>query len=761
VVVTPAASNGGVVSPSTLTFNGATNGAQTFTVTRSSDGTSSVSVTNNAGLANGAAVSLTTTTSGGSATFPTWRQGLTLGQWTLRTGTALSSVNPSPTREGNTGPAAKIVAWTSFVNLEANTLAWAEDRASATDAVIVPVVDYYSTSPVEPTAVHSYYGKVFVRDRREVLSIAGARYDPAGGSGTLRVAAYNVDTKTWAAPNTWESQPTALNSSGEIPAFSQDTSTDDVYAFGNYSAYRLSATARTWTLLRNDLSTGGGLSANLNCYNACSAYDSTRGRFLIAGGFYSARHVYTPATNACTVVTFGGSQAGVIGSTQAAALLYVPQLDKFIYKPNAAGGTIYQIHPETWAVEVYATTGGSGIVQTAWISGATGLYNKLLNVPRLAGLVLITADVSTWGSDNVWFLPYANQPSDFSTRIAGTSVVWWHDFDNAAEVHNFRWTGGYSGGNDPIGQGDGSEFVSHQTSGGADNGGYLRVHYPLGSDSGRGNSSWWRPFNPLTGATNGKGAADPGAGGTITAAAWSVSDGSSTLYTWTSTASNPGFYGHATHQTADPSKFQGNDFYLQLRVRRPQTPGAPPDSGSFSNITGKSAWLTTTVTSNPPQELVTYGQSVGNGDVVGVQSRHNVYVGQNFGNIIDQPNVTVTLSNWTVGWRYTGGWDTLLYHITPGTQNGTGANRTRVEVWAQRDPNLYPAEAGRYTKIWDVTYTQGFETGSNSAGAPSYIGWNALLLSAYHNGSAFVTTAFNNEYDQVIFSKSTIPAPTV
>jgi hypothetical protein len=350
---------------------------------------------------------------------------------------------------------------------------------------------------------------------------------------------------------------------------------------------------------------------------------------------------------------------------------------------------------------------------------------------------------------------------DWATRISGPGVVWYHTFDNAAEVNQFRWTGAYNSGNDPLGLGDGAQYVTHQTSGGADGGGYLRIHYPLGSTSGRGNSSWWRPFNPLTGATNGRGSNDPGANGTLTPVAWGASNGSGTLLQWTSTATNPGFYGHATEVAAAPTKFQGNDYYVQFRVRRAIAPGPPPDTGSFTNITGKSFWLTTTVFSNPAQELVTYGASVGNGDVAGVQPRHNVYVGQNFGNIVSQPNVSVATSNWDLNWRYTGGWDTLLYHITPGTQNGTGSNRTRIEVWAQRDLTLFPAESGQYTKIWDVTYTQGFTTGSNSTGAPSYNGWNALLLSAYHNGAAFTTSAFNQEYDQVIFSKATIPAPTV
>jgi hypothetical protein len=52
VVVTPAATNGGVVSPATLTFAAGTTAAQTFSVTLSIDGSSSVSISNNGGLTN-------------------------------------------------------------------------------------------------------------------------------------------------------------------------------------------------------------------------------------------------------------------------------------------------------------------------------------------------------------------------------------------------------------------------------------------------------------------------------------------------------------------------------------------------------------------------------------------------------------------------------------------------------------------------------------------------------------------------------------
>jgi len=348
--------------------------------------------------------------------------------------------------------------------------------------------------------------------------------------------------------------------------------------------------------------------------------------------------------------------------------------------------------------------------------------------------------------------------ADWSNRISGPGVVWYHDFDTAAEVNQFRWTGGYSGGNDPLAKGSDGNLVSWQSSGGVEGGGFLRLTYPLGSVGG--NSYWWRPFNPLTGATNGRGMDDPGANGTIAPATFAVSDGSNTLSSWGAAASNPGWYGSSTDQAANPTKYQGNDFYLQVRVRRAQTPGAPPNSANYSNITGKSVWLTTTNSSYSAQELVTYGQSASAPDSVGVLSRHLVYDGQNFDSLGGgQPNETVTLSNWLLNWRYSGGWDTLLYHVMPGTPGGTGSNRTHFEVWVQHDPSLFPSEAGQYTKIWDTMFSQSYDTGTNSAGAPGLPGWNALILAIYHNGSAFTTSSFNFDYDQVIFSKAIIPPP--
>jgi hypothetical protein len=348
---------------------------------------------------------------------------------------------------------------------------------------------------------------------------------------------------------------------------------------------------------------------------------------------------------------------------------------------------------------------------------------------------------------------------DFSNAISGPYVVWYHNFDAAAEVNQFRWVGEYSGGNDPLANAPDGPRVAHVPTGGVDNGGFLRLSYPLGASTG--SMYWYRPLNAFTGAGNGRGVDDPGASGTIAPVAFTVSDGSSTLYNW-GNAANPGWYGSPTDQAAAPTKYQGNDFYFRVSTRRAQTPGAPPDSAQYSNITGKHIWLTTTNSTYTAQELVTYGQSAGAGDVVGTQSRALIYSGQNFNAIGEgfQPNETATLSNWSIGWRYTGGWDTLLYHITPGTNGGTGSNRTRVEVWAQRDLTLFPAESGNYTKIFDTTFSQSYDLSSNSVGAPGRPGWNALILAIYHNGSQFTTTGFNYDYDQVVFSKAWIPPPS-
>src|SRR5690606_4386161 len=135
--------------------------------------------------------------------------------------------------------------------------------------------------------------------------------------------------------------------------------------------------------------------------------------------------------------------------------------------------------------------------------------------------------------------------------------------------------------------------------------------YPLGSASGRGDSMWYRPFNAFTGEGNGRGVDDPGANGSITPVNFTASG--DPLYNW-GLVSNPGWYMNSAHHAAHAGKFQGEDFWLQVRVRRAEQPGAPPDSDDYSSITGKHVWLTNTNSSYTTAELVTYGQSASNSE---------------------------------------------------------------------------------------------------------------------------------------------------
>ncbi|MGE0764593.1 MAG: hypothetical protein AB7N80_15060 [Bdellovibrionales bacterium] len=345
--------------------------------------------------------------------------------------------------------------------------------------------------------------------------------------------------------------------------------------------------------------------------------------------------------------------------------------------------------------------------------------------------------------------------ADWNSRISGSGVVWYHNFDLAAEVNAFRWTGGY--GNDP--QAVGTAIASRTSwvaTGGADGGSYLRINRPAGTSEV---PDWWRPFSPLTGASNGRGIDDPGAGGTLVPQVFNSTNKNETGE-WQKKA-KPGWYGHSSYQN---SFFDGTDFYLQVRVK---TDPRRIAAGNYNG--GKKVWFTTTSNSYTSQELVTVGQyhyTLGNG--AGIANYHHVYQGYNYASLQDVAVPTVSGTNTQIGseilgtcdpytrnvsgcWSYSGGWDTLLYHITPGRN---GVAETKFEVWAAHEGET------KYTKIWDMVYPAHFDEGSSSTGAPFRNGWNALILSAYSNGFAGVPlTEFNESYDQVIFSKQFIPCP--
>jgi hypothetical protein len=187
----------------------------------------------------------------------------------------------------------------------------------------------------------------------------------------------------------------------------------------------------------------------------------------------------------------------------------------------------------------------------------------------------------------------------------------------------------------------------------------------------------------------------------------------------------------------------------------------PRRTTSGNSQVGKLIFLTITDFSLSAQEIVTYSGAFHPGGV-GTPNFHRMYIGGSppieSSDSLGRPGQQVgsELANYSIQdnwcnivtspgfcWAYSGGWDTLLYHVTPGLG---GSSDTRMEVWAAHEGET------SYTKIWDLFYLTNF-----SSAPPN--GWNALLCSVYNNG--LNNSEFWHRYDQLIFSKEFIPCPQI
>jgi hypothetical protein len=112
----------------------------------------------------------------------------------------------------------------------------------------------------------------------------------------------------------------------------------------------------------------------------------------------------------------------------------------------------------------------------------------------------------------------------------------------------------------------------------------------------------------------------------------------------------------------------------------------------------------------------------------------------------DQPNNADGLCEFSENpntcWAWSGGWDTIMVHLRPGRAD---MPESLIEIYAAHDGET------TYTKIWDMTW-------ANDYGAGHPFGYNALILSTYHNGND-CPSEFWHRYDQIILSRAFIPCP--
>jgi hypothetical protein len=74
--------------------------------------------------------------------------------------------------------------------------------------------------------------------------------------------------------------------------------------------------------------------------------------------------------------------------------VYDPLLDAYLFRTSAAGGTVYRIDAQTFAVDTLTTTNGSGVQ-----ASTNGVWTRFMYVPQLKGVAYFPAY-----SSNGWFL---------------------------------------------------------------------------------------------------------------------------------------------------------------------------------------------------------------------------------------------------------------------------------------------------------------------------------------------------------------------
>ncbi len=337
---------------------------------------------------------------------PAWRQGMAVGEWRQIPNSALSNAPMTVSAPGNTGPASKVIAWTSFVvdprdatvyspangghwdysGNEVNSIRlsdaaprWTERRASTPVSSIRDSVTHYADG--RPTSRHSYYGATFNQVRNRIMLIGGSRW--GSGSITSAVDGFNVSANDWDAARTY---PDAPSNAVQLPetAFVENPSTGDVYAFGAYAVYRWSSASNSWSTLATGTSAYG--------FEAASAFDTRRNRILLVAG-QGDRHLFTLSNNTLQVVSLSGTAAGQI-SGGGYGMIYDPWLDAYLFRKSNSGSTVYRINAQTFAVDTLPVTGGSSIP-----NATNGVYRRFLFVPTLGGVVYFPAYES-----NGWFL---------------------------------------------------------------------------------------------------------------------------------------------------------------------------------------------------------------------------------------------------------------------------------------------------------------------------------------------------------------------
>jgi hypothetical protein len=291
-------------------------------------------------------------------------------------------------------------------DLMADNPAWVEWCPGSSGPVVDAVV--VGTDPSKalyrdgyPCSKHSYYGQQFIERANRALLVGGSTAPI--GSAFETVPGFDVskrDQSGWDKPGTWGYCLGNANG-GWTPAIgwacTKHALTEDVYVVNAPRVWRMTprADGGTWVRMwpvHPDLNTGA---------LGATAIDTKRGRLLWVNGFGPKVPYSLDLMNG--MWTKHSSIAALEPMLCSLGMVYVPELDAYLVRGGANGGSVIRINAETITLDPLATTGGDGIPAALQLNPREeNVFNRWLFAPALGGVVYFPR-----AEANAWFLRLA------------------------------------------------------------------------------------------------------------------------------------------------------------------------------------------------------------------------------------------------------------------------------------------------------------------------------------------------------------------